>query len=38
MEVDDVEVSPHRRSNTMTPDRPPSSSAGAEAASDAGAI
>jgi hypothetical protein len=38
MEVDDVEVSPHRRSDAVTPDRLPSSSAGTQAASDARAI
>jgi hypothetical protein len=38
MEVDDVEVSPHRWSDSVTLNRPPSPSAGAQAASDAGAI
>jgi hypothetical protein len=38
MEVDDIEVSPHHRSDAVMPDRPPSPSAGAQAASDAGAI
>jgi hypothetical protein len=38
MEVDDVEVSPHRRFAAMRPDRPPSLSAGVQATSDAGSI
>jgi hypothetical protein len=38
MELDDMDVAPHLRSNAVVLDRPPSSSAGAQAASNAGAI